>query len=342
MGALFFCNIGWMNRYEGLKGRPDKIVGGGSWVTKNNEGGEVCNFLTADDGNVYGHVETIKKKLDRNIHIESVGGTGDRVCGVDVVWTATDPDGKGRRVVGWYKNATIFRERQKFIRPPSKQHAKDQLTNYRISAQAKDVFRIDLDKRKLIMGRGTGWMGHTPWWTPSSEPSEEVQKFIDDVRAMMGGVYKAKKVRKSDRVDPKSPSAASDPYVRYVQAYEIEVSPRHNELQERFEKYLNKNGASELQPNVARVDLRYRNTDNVLVLAEIKPCGVSDARFAIRAAIGQLLDYRQLISEEAKMLIALGCEPKSTDQKLALSNGFGIAFPFKKSFRIVWPKLQSE
>jgi hypothetical protein len=44
MDALFFCNIGWMNRYEGLKGKPDKIVGGGKYVDENNDGGEVCNL----------------------------------------------------------------------------------------------------------------------------------------------------------------------------------------------------------------------------------------------------------------------------------------------------------
>ncbi len=47
-GALFFCNIGWMSRYEGLSGKPDKIVGGGSYVAENATGGEVCNFAAGD------------------------------------------------------------------------------------------------------------------------------------------------------------------------------------------------------------------------------------------------------------------------------------------------------
>jgi hypothetical protein len=92
--------VGWMNRYEGLKGKPDKIVGAGKYVSENNDGGEVCNLLAADDGMVYGHVETIKNESDRNIRIESIGGSGDRVSGVDVIWTATDPNEGGRRVVG--------------------------------------------------------------------------------------------------------------------------------------------------------------------------------------------------------------------------------------------------
>jgi hypothetical protein len=58
MGAVLFCNIGWMNRYEGLDGKPDKIVGGGRFVTETGHGHEACNFVACRDGYVYGHVET--------------------------------------------------------------------------------------------------------------------------------------------------------------------------------------------------------------------------------------------------------------------------------------------
>lgn len=39
--ARAVCNIGWISRYEGLIGRPDKIVGGGKWVAQNGSGQEV-------------------------------------------------------------------------------------------------------------------------------------------------------------------------------------------------------------------------------------------------------------------------------------------------------------
>jgi hypothetical protein len=336
MGKLFFCNIGWMNRYEGLEGKPDKIVGGGKYVDENETGGEVCNFLIADNGCVYGHVETGKKDSDRRIHLESFGGEGDRVSGIDVVWTASDPDNGGRRVVGWYRDATVFRERQNFPRPPSKQHKKDHLETYRICA--KDFRRLDLDQRHLTMGRGPGWMGHTPWWTPTRESSEEIRKFLGQVRKLINGepIVNGEQIKK-EQGGSKSPSAPADPYVRYVQAYEIEVVPRHRELQERFERYLQTCGDDELKPNVARVDLRFRNQERGLVLAEIKPCDLGDARYAIRMAIGQLLDYRQKTPEEACMLIVLEVEPNSMDRELAISNGFGIAYPSKKEFQIIWP-----
>src|SRR5579884_1523729 len=169
MGAILFCNIGWMSRYEGLVGKPDKIVGGGKWFTENGTGHQVCNFLACRDGCVYGHVETVQGKRDRRIRIEAIGGSGDFVEGVDVVWTATDPDEAGRKVVGWYRNATVFRERQQFPQPPSKQHVRDKISSYRIRASAKDARGLDLEDRTIAMGRGPGWMGHTPWWAPSDE-----------------------------------------------------------------------------------------------------------------------------------------------------------------------------
>src|SRR5579872_6420614 len=118
--AMLFCNIGWMSRYRGLEHQPDKIVGGGQYVRENDAGAEVCNFLPCDDGYVYGHVETYKGNwedktgIDREIKLQHLGATGAApfVDGIDVIWTATHPLEKQRRIVGWYKNARVYRKRQ--------------------------------------------------------------------------------------------------------------------------------------------------------------------------------------------------------------------------------------
>jgi len=330
-----------MNRYEGLKGKPDKIVGGGKYVDENETGHEVCNFLIANDGYVYGHVETIKKDKDRAIRLEAFGGEGNESSGVDVVWTATDPDNGGRRVVGWYRNAIVFRERQTFSRKPSRQHARDSVTTYRIKALGKNVTRLSLDERALAMGKGPGWMGHTPWWTPHDNPSQDIRKFIEEVQNLINGRKVTKKAPTSNRgqVESKSPSAATDPYVRYVQAYEVEVTPQHNELQERFEKYLKKYGIKDLKSNVGSVDLRFRDSERGLVFVEVKPCQLKNARYAIRTAMGQLLDYRHRVPEKVCMLIiVLEVRPKSNDLDLAISNGFGVAYMTQQQkFKFVWP-----
>lgn len=337
MAAMLFCNVGWMSRYEGLVGKPDKIVGGGKFVRDNETGLEVCNFLPCRDGYVYGHVETIKGKKDRRIRIEALGGTGDLVQGVDVIWTATDPDERGRKVVGWYRNATVFRERQEFSTSPSRQHARDDISSYRIRALAKDARRLELEDRTLSMGRGPGWMGHTPWWRPTQESSAEVRKFVKRTSRLLDGLPSVNAKPLKIKPGRNSSSAAKDAYWRYVQAYETRVLPRHSDLQECFERFLLTVSATELQPNIASVDLRYHDAYKGAVLAEIKPCERANARYAIRTAIGQLLDYQQHEKMETSCLIVLEVKPKDDDRLLATSNGFGVAYPLKRRFDILWP-----
>jgi hypothetical protein len=122
-----------------------------------------------------------------------------------------------------------------------------------------------------------------------------------------------------------------------VEAYEIRITPEHSTLQTRFERFLAVDGATELRPNVASVDLRYRDANKGAILVEIKPCDRANARYAIRTAIGQLLDYRQRAKDNACLLIVLETRPTEEDRLLATSNGFGIGYPAKSNFEILWP-----
>ena len=155
MRQFLFCHIGWMSRYQGLKEQSDKIVGGGSWIEENRTGAEVCNFRECDDGYVYGHVETLlgepeAKGYDRKIKIEEIGARPDAeyIDGVTVVWTAKHPEG-GRLVVGWYRDARIWRVRQEFKKAPSRQHRKDGLDTYRVRAQIGNKVLLPPEARYL-------------------------------------------------------------------------------------------------------------------------------------------------------------------------------------------------
>ena len=103
--TIFYCRIGWMERYSGIINN-DKPIHGGSY-TKDNIGHEVYNFLECD-GRYYGYVE------NKSIHIERLGASrnDDKIDNVLVIWFAKAPKG-GQKIVGWYKNATVYRHRQK-------------------------------------------------------------------------------------------------------------------------------------------------------------------------------------------------------------------------------------
>ena len=194
MTPLIVCNIGWMRRYQGLKNKPDDITGGGAYVTQNKRGHEVCNFLRCKDGKTYGHVETIKGKTDREIKLQNLDpkAIGTSLNKIDVVWIATNPKVGGRTVVGWYRNATLYRNRRSFGgRPPSEQHSADDLMDYRISAKNEDVTLVPFEYRgrpEFSLGRGEGWIGQANWWFPERQTSDEVQEFLRNLRAAMGQV----------------------------------------------------------------------------------------------------------------------------------------------------------
>jgi len=112
MPNLVLFNIGWMKHYRGQTA-DDKIVNGGVYVQKNEEGGEVWNFLP-NKGTCYGYV---RSNRDGALKIARVGAANDAECAekVIVVFTATRPGG-GRVVAGWYHNARVWRTAQRL--PP--------------------------------------------------------------------------------------------------------------------------------------------------------------------------------------------------------------------------------
>lgn len=74
-------------------------------------------------------------------------------------------------------------------------------------------------------------------------------------------------------------------------------------------------------------------------MVEIKPADAATMRFAIRAAIGQLLEYRQHQRWTGRQVILVSAKVTSkNDLSLAFDNGFGLAWPIGTGgFEIRWP-----
>jgi len=189
-----FCHISWMWEYKGhhrIDGQTDQPKRGGRYVVENGEAHECCNFLPDENGMVYGHVETSKdgkngkKGYDAQIKIENLGTNKNdpHIDGVDVIWTATHENG-GKRVVGWYGNARVYRVRQyhKEGTYPTEQHRRDRVRSYRITAKQEDVTLIAENERNLILnpnGAKKGWPGRSSIFYPSHFPdNEDLNLFI--------------------------------------------------------------------------------------------------------------------------------------------------------------------
>jgi len=154
MPPLIFCNIAWMREYKGryrITGEEDIPRNGGRYVNENHEAHECCNFLPDEDGKVYGHVEMWRggeDGYDTNININMLGASDadNYVDGVDVIWSAT-PRERGKRVIGWYRKARVYRERQFHENYPTEQHERDNVDSFRIIAKRENVHLINEDER---------------------------------------------------------------------------------------------------------------------------------------------------------------------------------------------------
>ena len=169
--TILFCNIGWMQKYSGIKG--DSIERGGSY-NENETGHEVCNFSVVR-GRVYGYVQPTGQ-----IKIEKLGASKEDefIHGITVIWTA-GPENGGTAVVGWYENATVYREYQTL--PKRTKLQKDNgLEHYRIKASANDATLLPSDERTLLIPRAVkGGIGQSNiWYADSPESKKHVTRVI--------------------------------------------------------------------------------------------------------------------------------------------------------------------
>ena len=164
--TYLFCNIGWMEDYRG-QNKNDKLRGGGSYVEAQRHGGEVCNFVPYKK-QIYGYVRLSNedRKMRNKININRLGAKKDDsfIENVNVLWTAKDPAPGGKTViVGWYTNATVYREFQEFDKVPPCQKANN-VPGYRIVAEESNCTLLPTGQRTFRIPRGRGGMGQKNIW----------------------------------------------------------------------------------------------------------------------------------------------------------------------------------
>ncbi|HNG28044.1 MAG TPA: DUF3883 domain-containing protein [Chitinophagales bacterium] len=164
MKKIIFFNTGWMREYKGIK-EDDVIQGGGEHIQSEGWGGEIFNFLE-HEGKLYGYVEA-----GGNVHIERIGAkkTDAKIDDVLVVWTARRPGCGGTFVIGWYKNATVYRERRK-TPVSSNRIYRNHHIDYVAVADVNNCTLLEMDERIIKVPRGKGGMGHKNIWYAEENP----------------------------------------------------------------------------------------------------------------------------------------------------------------------------
>ncbi|MFV0351033.1 MAG: hypothetical protein ACK5JF_01810 [Oscillospiraceae bacterium] len=203
MEKIVFCKISCMKYYKGA-GPNDMPYNGGSFVNKNGYGYEEYNFFTRkfakewvdvsgtiQPGEYYlGHVETKSTYASKRnqLHVEKIRGFNDTyknqpsVSGVTVIWCATT-DLNETSVVGWYKNATVYREYQTIGIEDGTQRT------YNVLAHAADcvllpqgvrhkyIWKIPLKKHTKVFGFGQSML----WYAQEEEALSYLQHLTDSI-----------------------------------------------------------------------------------------------------------------------------------------------------------------
>jgi hypothetical protein len=143
---ILFARVGFMKFYQGPKPGDERPIGGGSYNTE-EIGHEAYNFLNVD-GTLYGYFQPhMRPPYEINLGRISQGCSDDKIDNVLVIWFATNPIDRGQIVIGWYKNATVFRS----IQSPNAQPLRENY-NYNIKARAEDCVLLPISKRKFPVG----------------------------------------------------------------------------------------------------------------------------------------------------------------------------------------------
>jgi hypothetical protein len=139
--SLVFFVTAWMDKYDGTDTKADN---GGDFVADHGtEIGEALNFKK-QNGFYYGYAPLYHKEKPSKLALEKLGALKNDVEANDVtvVFVAAPPKKwkcRGRKIVGWYRNATVFRELQ------GSNNAKGSPFGYR--AKAGDAVWLPPDKR---------------------------------------------------------------------------------------------------------------------------------------------------------------------------------------------------
>ena len=185
---MIICRISWMKNYQGIT-TDDTPVGAGKYVMENQDAYEKYNFYLREDAKYYGFVETKETKegsgIFNKISLENITFKGigaSRIDGVRVVFVSPHPASKELLIVGWYDNATIFRERQDYNG-----------NIYMMYCEKNNAHLINVNERKFVVPSGKNGVGMSNFFyiqnaVEQYEMELNINDYIDSV--LYGKDYK--------------------------------------------------------------------------------------------------------------------------------------------------------
>lgn len=204
---VLLARVGYMKFYQGPKPGDEKPIGGGSYNAE-EIGHEAYNFLNIKE-KLYGYFQPhMKKPYEINLGRIVKGFSDEKVDDVLVIWFATNPIARGQVVIGWYKNATVFRSMQSPTALIQRKYY-----NYNIVANTRDCVLLPISKRKFPVG-------HNIEGTKTGNPGEANAFYLLDGQGYAKDLISAN-------------NAWIKNVITYVKNYAgLKISSREDEIQE--------------------------------------------------------------------------------------------------------------
>lgn len=182
---ILFCNISYLPYYNT---KLDKVLpkNGGAYVAEMNDALEKYNFEVCADGKCRGFVETkhrtgykdgIANNIYNSLHIERIAPFAKNSASIGnvLVVFCAKPDNRHNVIVGWYKNATVYRRRPSYNG-----------RNFNIEAAKSDCFLLPENERRFRVPRakqdGFGFGQANVWYAQEAASADyvaEVLRYID-------------------------------------------------------------------------------------------------------------------------------------------------------------------
>ena len=170
-----------MQSYAGPVPGDERPIGGGSY-NRRKLGHEAYNFQVRR-GRLYGYYQPNMASDQTALERVNPSGDGaDALHGVTVVFVASKPKGGGQVVVGWHRNATVYRRLKP--RTPGREWG----FGYRCVAAASDCVLVPVPNRTFSVVGGRGGFGQTNVCYPREANGEsKAVSWMGEAVPLLGG-----------------------------------------------------------------------------------------------------------------------------------------------------------
>lgn len=178
---VILCRVVWADTYQD---RNEKIYAAKmSNPHLHSSANERLNFAN-EGGYVYGFVE----RNGSRIALEQLGAAKNdsEINGVTVIWFAVPREDNRPRIVGWYENATAYRDAKDPVRGSPRNK-----WQYSFKAKYENAHLVPVSQRFLLEvpakrhRRDRGYIGEKFWFYPESSPN--YANFLETFQLMAAG-----------------------------------------------------------------------------------------------------------------------------------------------------------